>query len=457
MKKHHAIAARRMTRREFLRRAGQAGAALAAFNIVPARVLGQFAPSNRINVAMIGCGNQSTIDTRAFLVEPDTQIVAICDVNRASGGYRDESQFLGREPMRKVVEQYYTDRNKTGTYRGCDIYNDFREVLARRDVDVVAIVVPDQWHATMTIMAARAGKDIYCEKPLSLTVTEGRAMVNAVRRHGTVLQTGSHHRSAARTRRVCELVRNGRIGKLKRIITYVPGWNKTCPTGAWKPTPVPEGFDYDFWLGPAPWEPYHKDRCFYNFRFILDYSGGQVTNFGAHCLDLAQWANGTDRSGPVEIEDADSEWPTDGLFNVASNVHFRARYANGVELECVQGAERLACRFEGTEGWMQTGYGGSNFSSNRPGLESSVIGPNEISLGTSVNHFRNFLDCVRMRGEPIAPVEVGHRSATFCHIGNIAMRLHRKLRWNPETEQFIGDDEANRMLSRAYRTSWALI
>ncbi len=444
---------KQMSRRDFLKGAG----ALAAFSIMPARLLGQFAPSNRINVAMIGCGNQSTIDTRAFLFEPDTQIVALCDVNRASYGYKTETQYLGRDPMRKVVEQYYADRNKTGTYRGCDTYNDFREVLARRDVDVVAIVVPDQWHATMTILAARAGKDIYCEKPLSLTVSEGRAMVNAVRRHGVVLQTGSHHRSAARTRHMCELIRNGRVGKVRRITTYVPGWNKTAPPGAWEPTPVPDGFDYDFWLGPAPWEPYHKDRCFYNFRFILAYSGGQVTNFGAHCLDLAQWAIGTDRWGPVEIEDAGSEWPTDGLFNVASKVHFRARYADGTELECVQSEERLACRFEGTDGWLESGYGGTGFASSKPGLVNSVIGPNEISLGTSVNHFRNFLDCVRTREEPIAPVEVGHRSATLCHIGNIAMLLHRKLRWNPQTEQFVGDDEANQMLSRAYRTGWAWI
>jgi predicted dehydrogenase len=444
---------KQMSRRDFLRRAG----AVAAFSIVPARLLGQFAPSNRINVAMIGCGNQSAIDTRAFLVEPDTQVVALCDVNRAGRGYKTEEQYLGREPLRKVVEQHYADRNKTGTFRGCDIYNDFREVLARRDVDAVAIVVPDHWHATMTIMAARAGKDIYCEKPLSLTVSEGRAMVNAVRQHGVVLQTGTHHRSVGRTRHMCEVVRNGRIGEVRRITTYVGGWNKAGPTGAWEPTPVPDGFDYDFWLGPAPWEPYHKDRCFYNFRFILDYSGGQVTNLGAHCLDLAQWAIGMDRSGPVEIADAGSEWPTDGLFDVATKVAFRARYANGIELECVQTEEQLACRFEGTDGWVQSGYRGSGYTSSKPGLISSVIGPNEISLGTSLNQFRNFLDCVRTREEPIAPVEVGHRSATFCHIANIAMFLHRKLRWDPKTEQFIGDDAANRMLSRPYRTGWAWI
>lgn len=438
------------TRRQFLKTA----AAWATVSIAPATVFGQNAPSNRINLAMIGTGNQGFQDMRGFLAENDVQIVAVCDVNRASYGYKSEKQFLGREPARQLVEQFYTNRNKTGTFRGCDAYVDFREVLARPDVDAVVIVVPDHWHALMTVMAAQAGKDIYCEKPLSLTVADGRAMVDAVRRHGVVLQTGSHHRSAPRTRHVCELVRNGRIGQLKRIITYVPGWNKGGPVGAWEPVPVPDGFDYDFWLGPAPWAPYHKDRCLYNFRFILDYSGGQVTNFGAHCLDLAQWANGTDRTGPVEIADADSEWPTDGLFDVASKVHFRACYADGVELECVQSEASLACRFEGTEGWVQTGYSGTGFASDRSSLASSIIGPNEIHLGTSTNHYRDFLDCIRTRRDPIAPVEVGHRSATLCHIGNIAMRLGRKLRWDPAAEQFVGDAEANRMLTRAYREPW---
>ncbi len=441
-----------MNRRQFLRTA----AAWATVSVVPASVFGNRAPSNRINVAIIGCGNQSTVDTKAFLVEPDTQVVAVCDVNHASHGYKTEAQFLGREPLRAMVEQYYARQQPNGAFRGCDAYNDFREVLARSDVDVVAIVVPDHWHAIMTVMAAQAGKDIYCEKPLSLTVADGRAMVEAVRRYGVVLQTGSHHRSFPRTRRVCELVRNGRIGKLKRIVAYVPGWNKQGPVGAWEPDPVPDGFDYDMWLGPAPWVPYHRDRCLYNFRFILDYSGGQVTNFGAHSLDLAQWANGSDRTGPVEVADEGSEWPTDGLFDVASKVHFRVRYADGVELECVQSEEPLACRFEGTEGWIQTGYNGVGFASNIAGLESSAIGPNEIHLGTSTNHFRDFLDCVRTRRDPIAPVEVGHCSATLCHIGNIAMRLKRKLRWDPATERFIGDSEANRMLCRAYRAPWRL-
>jgi predicted dehydrogenase len=441
----------RITRREFLNTSGRLAAA-ATVSVVPISVLGETAPSNRINVACIGTGNQGVLDMRMFLREDDVQVVAVCDVNRASGGYKTADQYLGWEPAQQIVNDFYGNQSRSGTYRGCRAYTDFRKVLARPDVDAVAIVVPDHWHATMTIMAAEAGKDIYCEKPLSLTVADGRAMVNAVRRHGVILQTGSHERSRRQTRFVCELVRNGRIGQLKRIVTAVGPWNKAGPAGAWAPMPVPEGFDYEMWLGPAPWAPYHQDRCLYNFRFILDYSDGQVSNYGAHSLDLAQWGNGTDHTGPVEIEDAGSEWPTDGLFDVAKTVKFRARYANGVELECVTRNDNVSCRFEGTEGWVETGYGGT--SAEPYSLLTSVIGPGEIHLGTSTNHIRNFIDCIKTRTDPIAPVETGHRSATICHIANIAMQLKRRLRWDPDCEKFTGDNMANCMLGRAKREPW---
>ncbi len=439
----------KLSRRNFLSRAG---AALAAFSIVPARVLGAHAPSKRLNVAVIGTGNQGVQDMRLFLAEDDCQVVAVCDVNRASAGYKSADQFLGREPGRQIVNAWYAEQTRAGSYRGCAAYNDFREVLARPDVDAVVIVVPDHWHRVMTVMAAAAGKDIYCEKPLSLTVADGRAMVAAVRRYGVVLQTGSHERSRFQTKFAVELARSGKLGQLKKITAIVGPWNKTGPESGWQPMPVPEGFDYEMWLGPAPWAPYHKDRCLYNFRFLLDYSGGQVTNFGAHSLDMAQWGNGSDRSGPVEIADAGSEWPTDGLFDVARNVHFRARYANGVELECITRDDNVACRFEGTEGWVETGYKGLFTSS--PSLLRAGIDPQE-KLGTNANHVRNFLDAIRTRTDPIVPVEVGHSSATLCHLGNIAMKLGRKLRWDPAAEKFIGDDAANRMLVRAPREPWS--
>ena len=292
------------TRRQFLRAAGRTAAALAAASAARGRAFGRTAANNRIQVACIGTGNQGFQDLQAFLAQDDVQVVAVCDVNRASGGYKTADQFLGREPARKLVDSTYAAQTRSGTYRGCAAHEDFREVLARPDVDAVSIVVPDHWHRTMTEMAAAAGKDIYCEKPLGLTVEDGRAMAEAVRRHGVVLQTGSHERSRPQTRFVCEQVRNGRIGRLQRIVAVVGPWNKKGPEGAWTPEPVPEGFDYERWLGPAPWAPYHPARCLYNFRFNLDYSGGQVTNYGAHSLDMAQWGNGADGTGPVEFEDA---------------------------------------------------------------------------------------------------------------------------------------------------------
>ena len=400
-------------------------------------------------------GNQGFLDMSGFLENDDVQIVAVCDVNTASYGYKTPSQYLGREPARKKVDRHHAGKNRSGRYKGCDAYKDFRGVLAREDIDAVLIVTPDHWHAIMTIMAAQAGKDIYCEKPLALTVTQGRAMVEAVRRHGIILQTGTMLRSNRDTRFACELVRNGRIGELKRILTSVEPNNKTAPSGAWEPTPIPDGFDYDMWLGPAPWQPYHKDRCFYTFRFILDYSGGQVTNFGAHSNDIAQWGNGTEYTGPVEFEDMGGEFPKDGLFSTATRVAFRAKYANGVELICkTQIPKQYAARFEGTEGWVEAGW--ATYKTYPKSLQRSIIGPNEIHLYESRDHYRNFIDCVKTRKEPIAPVEIGHRSASICHLGNIAMMLKRKLQWDPDREQFINDDQANRMLSRPMRSPWHL-
>jgi len=439
-----------MKRRRFLKAAVLA----AAPYVVPASVVGARAPSNRIHVGCIGTGNQGSQVMKGFLQETDVRVVAVCDVNTASHGYKHASQYLGREPARKTVEAHYAEQTRSGTYTGCEATTDFLRVLDRDDIDAVTIVVPDQWHAVMAIMAAERGKEMYCEKPLSLTVADGRAMVDAVRRAGVVLQTGSHERSRPRTRFACELVRSGRIGRLTRIQTVVGPHNKTAPPADWTPMPVPDGFDYERWLGPAPWAPYHEDRCLYSFRFLLDYSGGQVTNYGAHALDIAQWGAGMEHTGPVEFEDLGSVWPEDGLFDVALTVHFRARYASGLELECITRKDNMSCRFEGTDGVVEIGYGG--FVTEPESLKRSVIGAGDVHLYPSDNHYRNFLDCVRTRREPAAPVEIGHRSATVCHAANIAMRLKRRLRWDPDAERFIGDDEANRMLTRPKRSPWSL-
>lgn len=449
------IPSRRLTRRRFV---AATGTAVAAPTIVPSSVLGANSPSNRINVALIGCGNQSRADLPSMLRQPDAQVVAVCDVNRGSGGYARPEHFLGREPAQKKVNDYYAQQTRSGAYSSCDAYSDFRDVLARDDVDAVMIVLPDHWHALATIKACEAGKDVYCQKPMSLTVHDGQQMVKAVRQHGRILQTGSQYRSNSVVRRMCELVRNGRIGEVKRAVAIING-SGAGPAPGWKEMPVPDGFDYDMWLGPAPDAPYHADRCFYRFRFLLDYSGGQVTNTGAHSIDIVQWALGTDGTGPVEFEDQEGiVWPPAGhLYTTAMQSHFRARYANGVEFVCRSQEPGFGARIEGSEGWVQFSVNNmKEVEASSDAIKNSVIGPDEIHLPVSGNHYRNFLDSVKSRQDPIEPVEVGHRTATICHAGNIAMQLKRKLQWAPEQEMFVNDDEANQMLRRPYRKPWQI-
>jgi predicted dehydrogenase len=442
---------RRWTRRSFVK---STASALAIPLVVPASVFGSHSPSNRINVALIGAGNQSRVDLPQMLRHDDVQIVAVCDVNRGSHGYARPEHFLGREPVRDKVNQHYANKQRSGSYQGCDMYGDFREVLQREDVDAVMVVLPDHWHALVTVRACEAGKDVYCQKPLSLTVHDGQMMVQAVRKHGRILQTGSQYRSNAVVRRACEIVRNGRLGKLHRVTAIVndsgagPGPNP-------EPMPVPDGFNYDMWLGPAPEVPYHIDRCLYRFRFHLDYSGGQVTNTGAHSTDIVQWALGTDNTAPVEYEDTGSVWPpATHLYTTAMKTSFRARYADGVEFQCETRDPGFGARFEGADGWLQYSYNKIEASSDE--IMNTVIGPDDTRLPVSDDHYRNFLDAVKSREEPIEPVEAGHRTASICHVGNIAMQLKRKLKWDPQSELFVDDDEANRMLRRPYREPWSI-
>ncbi len=439
------------SRRTFLK---TAAAAVASPCLLPSSVFGAQAPGNRINVAFLGAGNQSRVDLPSMLRLDDVQVVAVCDVNRGSHGYARPEHFLGREPVCEQANAYYAKKLDVSAYNGCAAYADFREVLARDDVDAAMIVTPDHWHAAMTVLAADAGKDVYCQKPMTLTVAEGRAMIDAVRRNKRVFQTGSQYRSNATVRRVCELVRNGRVGQVQRVVSFVPG-APVGPGPGWQPMPVPDGFDYDLWLGPAPEAPYHEDRCLYRFRFILDYSGGQATNTGAHSNDIVQWALGTDDTGPVEFEDQGAEWPPEGhLFNTAVSTHFRARYAGGIELVCKTHDPGFGARFEGTEGWLEFGWG--KVTSEPESLKDSVLEPDEVRLPVSDNHYRNFIDAVKSRDDPIEPVEVGHRTTTLCHLGNIAMLLGRKVPWDPETESCPNDPEAGAMLQRPYRAPWRL-
>jgi len=418
-----------ITRREFLKGSTVAtGAALALPMIVPSSVFGADAPSNRITMGCIGTGGQGSSNMRGFDAKSDCQVVAVCDVD---AGHRENARnTVGLDP------------------KSC--YNDFRELLARDDIDAVSIATPDHWHVPTSIAAVRAGKDVYCEKPLTLTIAEGRTLVNEVKRYGRVFQTGSQQRSGSEFLNACELVVNGRIGKLHTMRVGIYGNNKTCEPN-WTPEPVPEGFDYDMWLGPALREPYHTQRCHYQFRFILDYSGGQMTNWGAHYLDIAQWGNQADGTGPVEIR-GKGEFPRTGLFTTALNAEIEYTYANGVKMFLKSGGG--GTRFEGTEGWIYVDRG--TLKAEPESLLTSVIGADEIHLYKSNDHKQNLLDCIKSRKDPICSAEIGHRSATVCHLGNIAMLLDRPLKWDPQKEQFIGDDQANRMTWRPRRTPWCI-
>ena len=424
-----------ITRRQFMKAAGAAGPYVITSAALGAG--GRPAPSNRVVMGCIGIGGMGTGNLKSFLHSSDVHMAAVCDVDSKR-----------REAARKSVDGHYAKRGKKGAYKGCAAYNDLRELIAREDIDAVAISTPDHWHVLPAIAAAKAGKDVYVEKPLTLTIAEGRALSDTVLRYGRVCQVGSQQRSEWRFRFACELVRNGRIGKLHTIRTGLPKGRTIRPQ---KPQPVPEGFDYDMWLGQAPWEPYTPKRCHYNFRFIRDYSGGQVTNWGSHHNDIAQWGNGAERAGPVEIE-GKGEFPRDGLYNVVLGFQFTCTYANGVKLICT--TKSGGVRFEGSDGWVYVNRG--RIDAHPKSLLTSVIRPNEIHLYESRSHKRNFLDCVKTRAETVAPAEIGHRSASVCHLGNIAMLLGRKVKWNPECERFVNDPEADRMISRPMRAPWRL-
>ncbi|HOX37636.1 MAG TPA: Gfo/Idh/MocA family oxidoreductase [Candidatus Brocadiia bacterium] len=425
-----------VTRRRFLK---SAGAAIGFPYVVSASALaaGPTAPGNRLNAACIGVQNMGTTNLMTLLGNPEVRVVAVCDVDKAV-----------RDKAKAKVDAKYSLFNPGGS-KACDTYNDFREVLARSDVDFIMCATPDHWHALVGIAAAKAGKDMYIEKPLTLTINEGRVLRDTCRRYGRICQTGSQQRSSIHFRRACELALNGRIGKVHTIKVGLPG-GSTCPPQP--EMPVPPGFDYDMWLGQAPWAPYTEKRCHYNFRFILDYSGGQITNWGAHHIDIGQWGNGTSLTGPVEV-DGRGVFPKDGLWNVVQDFRFECLYANGVRM-IVSNKERGGTLFEGSEGWIFVSR--EELSAKPEGILRSRLRPEEIHLYESNSHWDNFLESVRTRRQPICEVEVGHRSATVCHLGNISMRLGRKVKWNPDEERFVNDPEADKMLYRPMREPWSL-
>lgn len=435
-----------------------AAAAVAAPYIVPSSALGlggAEAPSNRISLGLIGCGaHGSTWNLDQIFRNADSQVIAVCDV--------DEPRMAS---ARKRVNDHYTKSLGRIEYKGCDEHGDFRDLINRRDIDAVAVCTPDHWHMIPAIMAAKAGKDVICEKPLTLTVAEGQLLCKVIEEKKRIFQTASENRSIDSYIRLCELVRNGRIGKLKHIIVSLPGGNETRGDNFNDrlPGPVPKGFNYEMWLGQAPLAPYCPARCHGSFRWNLDYSGGRLTDWGAHLIDLAQWANDTERTGPVEVEGKGKFPPRSELFNTAESFDLLYRYANGVTMQVV--SREPGIRFEGTDGWI--GFNGwrAPLEAGKPEILESPIGPSEIHLYRPSQivprtesfvggEHRNFIDCVKSRKPCYAPADVGHRTISIAHIGNIAMLLGRKLRWDPAAEHFVGDEQADAMLQRKQREPW---
>ncbi|MEA3368624.1 MAG: Gfo/Idh/MocA family oxidoreductase [Planctomycetota bacterium] len=438
----------RISRRTFLARsAGAAGAAAGAFYVLTGRAAGGTPPSRRITVACIGMGRQAVYsNVRFFLGQDDAQVVAVCDVDR-----------WRLDRAKQQVESHYAGGKRSGAYAGCGAVADFRDILGRDDVDAVMISTPDHWHVPMAIAAARAGKDVCLEKPITLSIAEGRRLVETFRRTGRVFRVDSEFRSIEVFQRACELVRNGRIGRLRTIRAGVPKGDVACPP---QPAmPVPDGLDYRLWLGPAPAAPYTRNRVHTPESFARpgwmrcrDYCEGMITNWGAHLCDIAQWGHGTERTGPVRVEGRGT-YPTDGLWNVLLDFEVRYRFADGVEM--VYETSRPYVRFEGDEGWVEAAYGSRQMKASHPSLLRARPRPGEVHL-PRVHEKRDFLDCVRSRRHTIADAEVGHRTNSLCQVGHVAIQVGRTLRWDPQQEVFPDDAEANRLLDRPSRSPWTI-
>jgi predicted dehydrogenase len=421
-----------MTRRDFFRKTAGVGAVMAFPAIVPSSVFGANAPSNRIVMGAIGVGSQGTGDMRGFLSKSEVQMVAVCDVEKAH-----------RDRAKQLCDEKYGNGD-------CTSYLDFRELIGRGDLDAVMLAMPDHWHAIPAIAALRAGLDIHGQKPFARSIREGRAMCDTVHRYGRVWQTGSQQRSDYKFRRACELVRNGRIGKILKIEVGLPTGGGTDVKAV---AQVPEGLDWNFWLGPAPYVPY-RGVLHWNWRWIMDYSGGQLTDWAGHHIDIAHWGMGWDYTGPVEIEGR-GNYPQDGIYNVPTEYRFNCTYANGIVMTVANNQQLTqGAKWYGEKGWIHVSRGGLTASNEK--ILKEEIGPDEIRLVDSRDHKQNFLDCVKSRKLTICPAEVGLRSISVALLGEIAMLTGRKIKWNPDTEEIIGDPEASALLGRSYREPWVL-
>lgn len=413
--------------------------------IVPSSVFGMCAPSNKITVAMLGMGRQAMRpNLEQFLRSPDAQVVAVCDVDP-----------WRLDAAQKKANSFYKKEGSSNP--GVAAYRDFREILARDDIDAVMISTPDHWHAPMGVLAARAGKHVCIEKPLTTCVAHGRALCNAVKDAGVVSRTDSEFRTKPLFWRLAELVRNGRLGKIVRIDSGVPKELSGDTIGPQKTMPIPEGFDYDMWLGPAFPAPYTEQRVHPQHAWsrpgwmrVEDYCNGMISNWGSHLNDIVQWAGDTERTGPVSVKGS-GEFAK-GLWNTLTRFEIEYEYANGVQLRYV--IDRPFVRIEGTDGWLLAEYGKPLQASAKEILDP--IGPGEITFANTLEDKVDFLQAIKEQRETLEPVEVGHRTVSLCQIGLIAIQVGRDLQWNPEREEFINDNAANALLTRPVREPWVI-
>lgn len=433
-------------RREFLSSAARTGAVamVAPYFVSPAALGldGRPPASDRIVVAAIGSGGKGRHNTGEFLKFPDVQFVAVCDVDSR---HADEDK--------RQVDAFYKNSD-------CKLYKDFREVVARGDIDAVHVSTPDHWHALASIAAINSGKDVYCEKPLANSVAEAIAIRDAAQRKQRVVQTGSHERSNEKARFACELVRNGRIGKLQTIEINMPCVDEDHHKQviAWKgipeAQPVPPQLDWDFWLGHTPPVPYHEKRAHFWWRFILAHGGGEMTDRGAHIIDLAQLANNSDDSGPTEIT-ATGKRNEGSLYDAFMDYQFENVFSNGVKMIGKNLSPR-GLKLIGSDGWIFIHVHGAELEASDPKLLAEKTDSFKTSLGRSPGHHQNFIECFKSRQQPIAHAGIGCRTATICHLNNIAMLLGRKIQWDPAKEQIFNDPEATKLLQPQFREPWKL-
>jgi predicted dehydrogenase len=447
-----------MNRRSFSRRSflkgGVAAAAAASVGplIVPSRVLGlagEVAPSNRITIGYIGTGRQCIYaNIPGFLREKDAQSVAVCDV---------DTWRMAR--AKEAIEKHYAKQDESGEYKGCATHGDWRELLARKDIDAVMISTPDHWHVIQAIAALKAGKDVACEKPLTRSIAEGRLLCDVLAKTDRVFRTDSEFRSSRAMHQAAQLVRNGKIGQLKRVITATPKDGTLPPQPE---APVPAELNYEMWLGPAPHKPYTTKRVHPRndpqgrpgWICVRDYADGMLANWGAHLNDIAMWANDTEHTGPVEIEASGKFPPSENLWNVVQEFEAHFTYRNGVRLTCR--TDKPFLRFEGAEGWIEVGYP-NNIQVSNESLLTWKPGPKDLVLPFKSTEKRDFLDSVKSRRQPLYTAEGGHRTASLSHLAMAAIETGRKLKWDPVAEKVIGDEEANKLLApKPMRAPWKL-